>query len=144
MAEIRAKKKLEEITARFTGKITADQIIALYKNQQPKFTNDKLFKFLQDYIKPHILDGDKLVAQYENNTKKLQKTSYEALIIMLNNATVVQQQTKPPIAEKPNLNKLSVKSEGTFESPALSSTRYEPNAPEILVSEVKILLICKV
>lgn len=136
MAEIRAKKKLEDLTARFLGKLTADQILALFKNHQQKFTHEKLIKFLHDYIKPHLLDGDKLIAQYENNTKKLQKTSYEALIIMMNQATVVQQ-TKPPIAEKPNLNKLSVRSEGTFESPALSSTRYEQNAPEILVSEVK-------
>lgn len=141
--DVRAKKKLDEVAARLSSNIsnqqqstvTAEEIIRVFKNQQQKYSNEKLFKFLQANIKPHILDGDKLCALYETNTKKLQKSPYDALVIMMNSATVLQ--AKPPIAEKPNLTKLSVKSEGAFESPALSSTRYEANQPEIVVSEVK-------
>lgn len=135
MAEVRARKKLEEISLRFSNKIPADQIFNIFKNPQNKYSHEKLFNFLQNSIKPLIVDGDKLLAQYETNVKKNQKTSHEALIIMLNNATVAKQSPKPPIAEKPNLTKISVRSDN-FESPTMSSTRYEPAAPEIVVSEV--------
>lgn len=135
MAEIRAKKKLEEVFSKgATSKITVEQVLQIFKNEQNKYTAVKLSGFANSYIKPNILDGDKLFAQYDINIKKHQKTPYEALIIMMNNATVIQQ-GKPPIAEKPNLSKLSVRSD--FESPALSSTRYETNTPEIVVSEVR-------
>lgn len=131
MAEVRAKKKLDEISARLSNKLVAEQVFSIFKNQQ-KYSNEKLFGFLHNNIASQILDGSKLLAQYDANVKKNQKTPYEALVIMLNNATVIQ--SKPPIAEKPNLSKMSIAS--TFESPALSSTRCEQNPPEIVVSEV--------
>jgi hypothetical protein len=135
MAEVRAKKKLDEILGRLNIKTGSDEIMRLFRNTQQKYSHEKLFGFLQTYIKPHILDGDKMLAQYETNVKKLSKPSIDAFLLLLNNATVIQG-TKPPIAEKPNINKLSAKSDGVFESPALSSTRYDINAPDIVVSEV--------
>lgn len=138
MAEIRAKRKLEEISLKMGNKVSADQLISVFKNQQNKYTLDKLLDFLKKHIKIHILDGDKLISQFEVNIKKNGKTSYESFVILMNAATVVQStqhSMKPPIAVKPNLDsKLSIKSD--FESPALSSTRLEHNAPEIVVSEV--------
>jgi hypothetical protein len=71
------------------------------------------------------------MAQYEINIKKNGKTPYEALLIMMNSATVIQQGSKPPIATKPLFD-------GNFESPALCSTRVGEgnNQPIIVVSEV--------
>lgn len=139
MAEIRAKRKLEEIATKMGNKISAEQLFHIFKNNHSKYSHDKLIEFLRNYIKIHILDGDKLITQYETNVKKHSKTSHEAFIILMNNATVIQQASKPPIAVKPTMPtldaKLSIKSD--FESPALSSTRLENvPTPEIVVSEV--------
>lgn len=143
MAEVRAKRKLEEIAAKMGNKISADQLFYIFKNNQNKYSHDKLVEFLRNYVKIHILDGDKLILQYETNVKKHSKTSHEAFIIMMNNAVILQNSSKPPIAVKPTLDaKLSIKSD--FESPALSSTRLENNpTPEIVVSEVKFWNFCK-
>jgi hypothetical protein len=135
MAELKAKKRLDEITAKLGGKLTSDQLIAVFKNTSNKYSNEKLFGIVKQYIKIHLIEGDKLYYQFEINVKKNQKSPYDALLIMLNNATVISQ--KPTIAAKPiNLqpteSKLSVKSD--FESPALSSTRVDQ--PQIVVSEV--------
>jgi hypothetical protein len=57
MAEEKAKKKLEEVSAKMGNKITADTFLKLFKNNQNKYSNEKLFEFLKNHIKVHILDG---------------------------------------------------------------------------------------
>lgn len=140
MAEIKAKKKLEEISMRMGNKVSADQLLNIFKNQN-KYSNEKLIDFLKNYIKIHILDGDKLIAQFENNIKKNGKSPFESFLVLINCATIVSLPNKPPIAAKPILeSRMSVKSTSdVFESPVLSSTRLENNniQPEIVVSEVK-------
>jgi hypothetical protein len=140
MSEAKAKKKLEEISVKWNGKVTADQILKVFKNVDNKYNNEKLSGIAKQYIRVHLADGEKLFMQYEMNVKKNQKTPYEALILMLNNAS--SQIQKPQVPVKPtNLNlhldsKISVRSD--FESPALSSTRVDNNnhTPDIVVSEV--------
>ena len=152
MSEAKARKKLEEIAVRWNGKVSADQILHAFKNLNSKYSNEKLIGIAKQHLRNHIVDGDKLITQLEVNVKKNQKTPHEALILMLNNATLtqspnIQQQQspqqilKPTIQPKPsNLQvepKLSAKND--FESPALCSTRLENNIPEIDVSEVSSL-----
>jgi len=148
MSELKARKKLEDIAARWNGKVSADQILHVFKNSSNKYSNDKLVNMAKQYLRNQIVDGDKLITQLEVNVKKNQKTPYEALIIMLNNSTISQspilQQSapiqKPTIPLKPS--KLQVETiiskKSDFESPALSSTRIENNTPDIIVSEVSL------
>lgn len=155
MSELKARKKLEEIAVKWNGKVSADQIIHIFKNSNNKYPNEKLLGIAKQYIKNQISDGDKLITQFEVNIKRNQKTPYEALVIMLNNATVCQSPTlhqslqqqqqiqKPTIPLKPsNLqveSKISVKND--FESPALCSTRVDANnTPDIVVSEVSLFI----
>lgn len=150
MAEIRAKKKLEELSTRWNGRISADQLLNVFKSSQQKYTVEKLASIAKQYVANHCTDGAKLVTQFETNVKKNQKTPYEAIIIMLNGATISlphsnsQQPIKPQIPVKPSTLQCDSKITKTtdFESPALCSTRLEPrletnNTPEnIVVSEV--------
>ena len=154
MSEIKARKKLEEIAVRWNGKVSAEQIATVFKNANNKYTTEKLISIAKQYFRQQIVDGDKLITQLEVNIKKNQKTPYEALIIMLNNASVcqspnlhqiltpTQQIQKPTIPLKPsNLqveSKISVKSD--FNSPAICSTRLDiyTSTPDIVVSEVNL------
>ncbi|XP_070491244.1 gamma-tubulin complex component 2 homolog isoform X2 [Chironomus tepperi] len=148
MSELKAKKKLDEIAVRWNGKVSPEQILLVFKNSNNKYSTEKLITIAKQYFKNQMLDSDKLLTQFEVNVKRNQKTPYEALIIMLNNASISQsptlisssQQQKPTIPLKPsNLQvetKISAKND--FESPALCSTRVDNNnSPDIVVSEIK-------
>lgn len=129
------KKKLEEIAAK-NNKITGDQLYSVYRNQNNKYTNEKLTEITKKYIVPYVsTNGDKLFSQYEVNVNKKQMNPLEALTIMLSNASLVpsikpQTLQKPQIPVKPIIN-INV------ESPVLCSTRIDLNTPEIVVSQVK-------
>lgn len=156
MSEAKAKKKLEEVALRWNGRASVDQILHVFKNSQNRYSNEKLLDIAKQYLRNHLVDGDKLLTQFETNIKKNQKTPYEAFVIMLNNGTVItssnsnlqqqqksQQIHKPQIPVKPsNLQIESTLSNKTdFDSPALCSTRLENNAQEIVVSEVSIFFL---
>jgi NAD-dependent SIR2 family protein deacetylase len=139
MAELKAKRKLQEVSLRWSKSYTPDTIIGTFKNNE-KYTHERLLSILKSLFKPHIADFDKHHAQFEADIKKNKKTTYEAFIIFLTNATVLPAVQKPQIADKPQTLKinpsLSVRSD--FESPTLSSTRVDngSNKAEVVVSEV--------
>lgn len=149
MSETKARKKLEEISVKWNGKTNADHLLKAFKNIDNKYTNDRLTAIVKQYIKIHLVDGDRLFLQYETNVKKNQKTPYDALILMLNNATFTSVQQPPPQQQKPqipakpallNVERQISSNVREFESPALSSTRVDVNSnnqtPEVVVSEV--------
>jgi hypothetical protein len=142
MSDIRIKKKLEDLVARSgTTKVSAEQLFFVLKNPANKYSNEKITQIVRQYVKPFLLDGDRLMQQFELNLKK-QMSTYDAAVLMLNSATVTKpQQTsqKPQIPTKPvslHLDSRSSLKTDTIESPALCSTRLELNTPEIVVSEV--------
>ncbi|KAG5672653.1 hypothetical protein PVAND_002766 [Polypedilum vanderplanki] len=147
MSESKLKRKFEDIVAKSGNtKITGDQLYLVFKNPSNKYTTEKIIQIAKTYVKPYLLDGDKLFQQYETNIKKQQMNPFDAMSFMLSNATVVKhtisqhQQQKPQIASKPtNINidsKITIRSD-TIESPILCSTRMDLNTPEIIVSEIK-------
>lgn len=145
MADIRLKRKLDDVATKLGNpNISGDQLFVVFKNSQKKYTNEKLVQIAKQYVKPCLLDSDKLFQQFEVTVKKQTSSPIDALAQMLNSATIVSntkiQSQKPQVPTKPsNLNiesKLSIKSD-FIESPALCSTRVDLNTPEIVVSEIK-------
>lgn len=138
MAEAKAKRKLQEVSSKWTQKITSDQVFGIYKNTE-KYTIERQLSLLKQLFKMHVVDFDRHHSQFEADVKKNKKTSYEAFINFLNNVSLPQPSLlKPQIAVKPATSdsKASIKSE--FESPVLCSTRVESNfKPDVVVSEVK-------
>jgi hypothetical protein len=121
MEETKAKKKLNEIVPRWklSKQISADGFCKTFKNTD-KYTLDKQVSYLNTLIKPFVSNYDDIRKQFELDVTKNKKTPYDALIISLNNAIILpEQSTKPKIAAKPT-SKAS-----DFESPTLSSTRVE-------------------
>lgn len=142
MAEISAKKRLQEVSQLWNPKITLEKVLGIYKNSE-KYTLERQLSFLTQLFQKSVKEFDKHQAQFETDVKKNKKTPYEAFIIFLNNIAIIAAPQKPQIAAKPKTSspaefKVSIKSE-EFESPALSgalcSTRVENNN-EIIVSEV--------
>lgn len=143
MEEIKAKKRLSEVSQRWNQKISTDQVLGIYKNSE-KYTVERQMSLLKQMFKNFVLEFDKHQAQFETDVKKNKKTSYEAFVNFLNNITLIPASQKPQIATKPSTStinnsteKLSSKSD--FESPALSSTRVDNNGKaEIIVSEASV------
>lgn len=137
MAEVKAKKKLLEVSQRWTNRVSCDQVLAIYKNDS-KYTFERQQNLLKQLFKAFILDFDKLAAQFEVDVKKNKKSVSDAFIIFLSNMSL-----KPIIAQKPtsasDSKLLSTTAKTDFESPALSSTRVDNNyKPDVVVSEVKL------
>lgn len=131
MAEAKAKRKLQDMLAKWNQKFTAEQVIGIFASEKYSFEKQK--SLLVKLFKPYVADYDKHHALFEANVERNKKTALEAFIIFLNSVMIAPQ--KPQIATKParvSDSKLSVKSD--FESPALSSTRLE--TPDVVVSEV--------
>lgn len=134
MAELKAKRKLQDMLQKWNQKFTAEQVIGIFANNE-KYTYDKQKQLLVKLFKPYVVDFDKHQAAFEANVEKNKKNALDAFVIFMNSASFVSQ--KPQIATKPTRvsdSKLSVKTD--FESPALSSTRLDN--PDVVVSEVNI------
>lgn len=138
MAEITAKKRLQEVSQRWNQKISIDQVLGIYKNSE-KYTLERQMSLLKQMFKNYVQEFSKHEAQFEADVKKNKKTTYEAFISFLNNILVVPASQKPQIAAKPRTSSTALSSKADdFESPALSSTRVDNNnvPSEIIVSEV--------
>jgi hypothetical protein len=143
MTEVKAKKKLQEVSQRWNQRITTDQILGIYKNSD-KYTFERQTAILRQMFKSFILDFDKLAAQFEVDVKKNKKTAYDAFINFLCNLTLSP--AKPQIAVKPtsasDSKLLTTTTKSDFESPALSSTRVDHSyKPDVVVSEVRFIII---
>lgn len=141
MAELKAKRKLQEMLQKWNQKFTAEQVIGIFANNE-KYSYERQKHLLGKVFKPYVVDFDKQQALFEANVEKNKKNALDSFIIFMNGATFASQ--KPQIATKPTRvsdSKLSVKTD--FESPALSSTRLDN--PDVVVSEVniKIQLRCR-
>ena len=138
MAEAKAKRKLQEVSLRWNPKITSDQIFGIYKNSE-KYSFERHFSLLKQMFMPFVSDFDKHQAQFEADVKKNKKTSLEAFITFLNNASIIPASQKPLIPAKPSTTDSKTSSKPDFESPALCSTRVETNyKPDVVVSEVRL------
>lgn len=144
MSETKAKKVVQELIQRwYTGKVSEERLWDMFKNGE-KVAAERRVDVLNKFFKSHVADYDIHLAQYENNIRK-KKTPLNAFIIFLNSVTLVSSVATAG-ASKTQLapSKLSITGQTTFdskmslknefESPALSSTRVEPN--EVVVSEV--------
>lgn len=137
MAEAKAKRKLQELSQKWNQKISVDQVFAVYKNSE-KYTFERQVNLLKQMMKPYCSDFDKHCQQFEVDVRKNKKTSHEAFIVFLNNATIGMPSVKPQIPLKPIVDsKMSLKS--SIESPVLCSTRVESTLKsEVVVSEVSL------
>lgn len=149
MAEMKAKRKLQEVSLKWKTQISTDNVMGIFKNTE-KYTYERQCGLLKQMFKPYVNEFDKHQAQFDEDVKKNHKSPYEAFINLLLNITIVQNPTKPLIPLKPQTtsdSKLSSKSSGSkssgskidFESPALCSTRVDnTERSEIVVSEVSL------
>ena len=140
MAEVKAKKKLQESLQRWNPKVSSDQVILIFKNSE-KYTLDRQQKILVQLFSANVAEFQKLSSQFEVDVKKNKKTPYEAFLAFVLNMTANPVNLKPQIATKPNSSsdsKLLTSTKSDFESPALSSTRLDANfKPDVIVSEVR-------
>lgn len=120
---------------KWNQKITPEQVFGIYKNSE-KYTFDRQMSLLKQMFKPFVNDFDKHSSQFEMDVKKNKKTSLEAFVTFLNNISIAPPSQKPQIPLKPSTSDSKI-SKSDFESPALSSTRVEPNyKADVVVSEV--------
>ncbi|CRK86952.1 CLUMA_CG000769, isoform A [Clunio marinus] len=138
MADVKAKKKLQEFVQKTNQKFSSDQIMGVYKNSE-KYSFEKQSSILKQLFKPYTPDFDKYQSQFENDIKKSKKTSYDAFVSFLNNITL--NNTKPQIPAKPSLSiEETVRAKNDFESPVLCSTRVEGSQKQqetVSLSEIK-------
>lgn len=140
MAEVKAKKKLQEVSQRWNNRITTEQVLAIFKSTD-KYTFERQTSLLKQLFKNFVSDFDKQMSQFEVDVKKNKKTVYDAFLNFLNNMSLSP--VKPQIAVKPTSGSdsklLTASTKTDFESPALSSTRVDNiYKPDVVVSEVKL------
>lgn len=135
-SEARAKRKLQEVSQRWSQKITIDQVLGIYRNSE-KYTLERQMSLMKQMFRPHTSDFDRHYLQFEEDVKKNNKTTIDAFISFVNNVNLISGSQKPQIPTKPSTDsKASSKSD--FESPALCSTRVEPHSnANVVFSEVK-------
>lgn len=141
MAEIRARKKLLEVSLRWQKPISSDSFLKIFKNPENKYSYERQFNLLRQMFRPHVVEFQKHEAQFDEDVKKNNKSPYEAFINFLVNITIIPLPVKPQIPAKPQISDSKMSSKSDFESPALCSTRVDNNykqevRPELVVSEV--------
>lgn len=137
-ADAKAKRKVQELSQKWSQKISTDQVFGIYRNSE-KYTVERQMSLLKQMFRPYSTDFEKNYLQFEEDVRKNNKTPIDAFVIFVNNITIVSGSQKPQIPVKPSTDsKISTKSE--FESPALCSTRVDTNSNEtVVISEVNIV-----